>query len=608
MALLKHPGMVSFTAFATLMLCSGAQDCCRQSSETPGATLEAKTPNEATYAYDRTDKNRSGLKESDVCLSCRGLRKPPTTNPSAEAVRLWQPTRIEWSYIADPKFIQSIRARGIPFVGALNTIEHDGPAEDEERLDGSRMVAPWMVKFRPGGGVGWACVNKPATLESRIKFLKTFVDQDVSTLQFDDWSFNLHAYEWGGGCFCTYCRQGFADYLAQHATADERRQAGRQSWAGFDYRRYLKTKFGWTTPQQLIAGRKKDPLDHHFRDFQRLSTRKFFDKLFEAGDRMAGKRLCWTINANLFHVRENFLLDRIDYCVGETHVGSASELWQLVHMLKLADALCLPQIVSPWLPTDAATVDVRAVRRAIAVAYASGHRMLVPWDVYWPSHARWFGTTEEYGDLYRFVRESAALLDGYRPWSNVVLKLPLSTDPQKAYNRAGLACRNIRALAEAGYLCRYAVEGEVGRMVRIPPCQRDFDGNVTVLPATDATLEAVRARCLPAVSVKPSSLVALPREKPNDKSAPLAVHLVNLGNPVSGASLWLSQRIVDGRKIGRATLHQPGKTGISLKLTPTNEGLQIDLPAVDLWGIIEVQSNLPKPQEPQRTKKIKNER
>ena len=339
------------------------------------AVFLAAGPPSGRYEYDRASKNRSGLKESDVCLSCRFRSEGHSPE---EAVRTWQPTRLEWTYIREPAFLEFVRASEAEFVGALNTIEHDGPRQDGEHLDGSRIVAPWMISFNHGRGVGWACVNRPATLTTRIETLKTYLDQQVLNIQFDDWKSNLSAYGWGG-CFCPKCLQGFAAYLARHATAEDLEQAGVRNWEGFNYREYLRARFGWTTPRQLVAGRSRDPLDRHFRMFHLLASRAYFDRLLAAGQRLAGEPIRLSINSNLRHPADKFLLDQVDYCVGETPLGGESEFWDVVHTLKLCDALCLPQIMSPR-PTTKET-DVRTVRRAIATVYALGHRMLIPQTV-----------------------------------------------------------------------------------------------------------------------------------------------------------------------------------------------------------------------------------
>ena len=40
--------------------------------------------------------------------------------------------------------------------------------------------------------------------------------------------------------------------------------------------------------------------------------------------------------------------------------------------------------------------------------------MMVPWDIYLPTPQgqRYYGNASQYGDLYKFVRQHADLLDG----------------------------------------------------------------------------------------------------------------------------------------------------------------------------------------------------
>ena len=43
-----------------------------------------------------------------------------------------------------------------------------------------------------------------------------------------------------------------------------------------------------------------------------------------------------------------------------------------------------------------------------------GSNMMVPWDIYLPTPQgqRYYGNASQYGDLYKFVRQHADLLDG----------------------------------------------------------------------------------------------------------------------------------------------------------------------------------------------------
>lgn len=559
------------------------------------------------HEYDRSARNRTGLKASDVCLSFRFFRKEATIE---DLMRMWKPSRIEWSYVSTPETIEAVHKAGLVFVGTLNTIAWDGPDQDGELFDGGRMVAPWMTGFNSGKGVGWACVNKAPTLPRRIEHLRKYQALGVNTIQHDDWMFNLHGVFWGG-CFCKDCRRGFAEYLAQNASADEMRAVGVETWKGFDYLDYLKTKLGRTSTKDYLDRRGSDPLCTHFRMFQLLSTRSYFEKLVGAGKDV---RLTVNSNAKPARIANSFLLDMTDYLVGETEFQTEDDLDGLACALKMADALNLPQIVSPHPKVKPPVPDVR---RAIGLTYALGHRMLAPWDVYVNSEAdRWFGKVEDYGDIYDFVRTNAALLDGYAAFGNVVLAVPISTNPA-AMTAAGKAAD---LLMRAGYPCRFAAYGIAGEIVHVPVDPSDFrQSDVAVnlkgggKPADTADLERAIAglkavdfevagaserdyRTLagrvgelgpPAYRVDDAKLMVLPRWKPGDPKAPRVVHLVNMGG-AKRASLWLSEQICGSNASTDVVLLQPGKPAVNLRATESRGGLSFTDLAVDEWGMLAI--------------------
>lgn len=559
--------------------------------------------------YARAARNRAGIKESDVCLSYRFHRPDHTIQ---ELIRDWKPTRIEWSYSTDPATIKAVHDAGLPFVGTLNTIAFEGPEQDAELFDGSRACAPWMTSFNNGKGAGWACVNKPITLANREKHLKQYLDPGVDTIQHDDWMFSLHAYSWGA-CYCTHCMSGFAAYLADHATPDDMANVGVTTWDGFNYRDYIKSTFGCKTNQELLASRAKDPLAKHFRLFQLLGTRRYFDDLL-AFAQETGRPIKLTVNSNasLWMIMNDFLLDKLDYMVGETAFMTSTDLWGIFYNMKLADALNIPQILSP---KTAGEISVRATRRATALTYALGHRLLIPWDVYVSGTApRWFGRPEEYGDLYAFVRANAHLLDGYKPAADVVIASPLAWNQSIAANAREIA----RYLARAGCPCRFSVYGTVGEIVHVPVDPADFTNAraavVLRLPGTAPEDEAALASalanlpkveldvapkldyraicdqiarlCPPTYKMDSRGIVALPRVKPG---SPAVVHLVNLGSAPAKTTAWLSDRICS-RATTRATLLQPGKQPETFALTPERGGLRTPEFTVDLWGLLVFQA------------------
>jgi hypothetical protein len=84
--------------------------------------------------------------------------------------------------------------------------------------------------------------------------------------------------------------------------------------------------------------------------------------------------------------------------------------------MREATALGRCQVVTMPKKSDRDDLDgwCRLTRQTIAMAYACGGQCMVPWDVYMPRDApRYFGTPEQYADLFGFIRANAPYLDGY---------------------------------------------------------------------------------------------------------------------------------------------------------------------------------------------------
>lgn len=575
------------------------------------------------FEFDRSTTNRAGLKQSDVCLSCRMVNK---AHPALDAFRAWNPTRMEWSYIMDEELIRAVTEAGVEFVGTINTNQFPGPESNAETFEGKTAIAPWMQIFNEGKGVPYTCASKPATLTRRIDLLRRYADLGVGVVLHDDWAYNLSTYFWGGGCFCGDCRAGFASYLSKHAGKDKLEAAGVSTWDGFDYREYLKSRYGWRTDAELIAGRKDDPLNEDFRIFCVLSTRAYFDRLLSAAPSPSGKPFILAANSNtgLSGTYHGFLLDRVDYNVGETTVGTDDALWKIAYILKMADALCIPQVLSPRPDGTEDDIDVRRVRQAIAVSYALGHRMLIPWDVWLMGRTeRWWGSVEDYGDLFQFVRENAALLDGYRARTRVVMAVPLSQDWGQTTALERTTIRLLRSMMRAGVSARFASFGRTARVIRIPVEQSDFEGasavitfeNTTLEPddaaridacireseakhicvnlystfADRAVLNAIADICPREFRIDDHNFMLIPRERPQDASSPLVLHLVNTGPAEAKSDLWLSGALLEGRAVVKATLLRPGQQPLELSLTPSRAGLQLFGVAVDVWSVLVIE-------------------
>ena len=106
--------------------------------------------------------------------------------------------------------------------------------------------------------------------------------------------------------------------------------------------------------------------------------------------------------------------DIFDAGLGETNTSALSPQ-AILTSGKINEALGKQYIYSP-LPTED-NGDV--IQTAIALCYATGQQILVPWDVWLEGDTRYFGTVEEYGKLFHFVRQYSWLFDDHKEKAKV---------------------------------------------------------------------------------------------------------------------------------------------------------------------------------------------
>lgn len=95
------------------------------------------------------------------------------------------------------------------------------------------------------------------------------------------------------------------------------------------------------------------------------------------------------------------------------------------------------------------SADAALTRKVIATCYACGGHLIAPWDVYMGSDApRYYGRPEDFADLYKFVRDSAAFLDGYEEAAFAVPGLKDARHPTPPIEVLGAAdvCAIVRAV------------------------------------------------------------------------------------------------------------------------------------------------------------------
>ncbi len=353
-------------------------------------------PYSAVYLSSRWYRANAGDQGSDIS--------------TLDAIKRFMATGDKWSYITDNTQIQNITALDVSFQGALNVQTEGGYVET---LEGKNVVAPWMTWQN---APYWSCVNRQAHVDNIINSAKTAIDAGATEFQHDDATANYGMLSFAAGCFCADCITSFRNYLKNNLTSAQITELGIANINTFDYKQFVLAK-GITTDSMYKAQRSTtlSATNTWFIKFQKYATLQYYEKVRSALTEYAGKNIAISANmtamsANGIAIEDQVIGEAIDYGISE-HNEPRFTLTNIVSGSSVRTSIGTRMILSP-VPEKKCK---ELVRPAIAQTYAMGQYMLVPWDIWLPGTdvPRYFGTVEEYGDLYQFIRENSFLFDGY---------------------------------------------------------------------------------------------------------------------------------------------------------------------------------------------------
>lgn len=374
-------------------------------------------------------EQRSVDKYSAVYLSSRAFREPDAAQPGTiDAMKRFNPTGMRWVYCKDPAKIQSMVKLG----GILETAVEDQLADqpkiresisgrNSESFEGKPIVISHI-----GSLPKVPCFNSPVWIEGVLSSIKTHIDNGAQTMQHDDWSGNINAYDNENGCFCETCLSKFNEYIKNKYSAAEIKGFGIGNISSFNYRAYLRNEYGFKNNSDYKKNRNKVPLDKVFKDFQYNTMYSYYLLLKEKAKEYSGGREI-PLNGNMGHVptwydKEQFKLAYrfFDAGCGETDEEEYEDVADLLTGTLFTMGLGKTYTISPR--SSRAELDVELNRRATAASYAMGNYFLIPWDV-WLSRQphRYYGTPAAYGDLYHFVRQYPTLFDKHEANPSVAI-------------------------------------------------------------------------------------------------------------------------------------------------------------------------------------------
>lgn len=152
-----------------------------------------------------------------------------------------------------------------------------------------------------------------------------------------------------------------------------------------------------------------------YMDAMLQADRDFYLKLREIVYERTGKVIPWSLNASgpIFEYEAAF-----DFRIGEfqSHLNQPQSLLiKSEHARKAGKMQALVSMVDRNWETNPNFIP--DVRRHIGTAYGMGMIPMVPWCMYMHNAPRFYGSLEDFGDLYHFVAENRKYFDDYETTS-----------------------------------------------------------------------------------------------------------------------------------------------------------------------------------------------
>lgn len=347
------------------------------------ASVTERAPRSFAQIAEKVNRPAGFPKLSAVCFSSRFKHPANDKDPhdTFRAAAEFHATGFYWINGPDKEWFLEIKRRGYPYQGWLSTILPDtlfGNTREKGRIlneQGELVTGPWMLAWKGW----WGCMNSPEYRAVYLDYVKMYLDAGADSLQMDDPGENYTAVQWGG-CYCPHCKE----------------KAARLGKSPKDIQKESTEEFyRWIRAEMNAYARRHVPFSCNSRPGERY----FFDETFDFG-------------------------------LAELPEGRAGAefLYQAVRDAERRGKAQMFTFVSTRPPLTRAT---------IALAYACGSHIIVPWDVYVGTGVpRYFGKPEEYADLYGFARANAAFLDGYEDAAALMPGVP-----DDRYDRAPIAVR-----------------------------------------------------------------------------------------------------------------------------------------------------------------------
>lgn len=339
-----------------------------------------------------------------------------------EIAKAFGATRTVWHYATEPRFVkqlQSVVSRNGLAMNASSPLSD--PATWVLDFDGKALSAPWMQTW----GVHWVATTHQSSREAAAREVARLVGLGADTLQFDDPTLQYFAGLYQAGDFNPATQRGFRIWLDDNVPQAERTRLGLDTLDD-DYRDWLRRQYKINDAADYRRRFRDLPSTALWLRYLRATVSEYFTWLKKEAATVAGRPIPLSMNLSVLTepAERNphyFLLDAADFAMSESSITDRARLvsqWAVARSAGLGSA---PSILPGTLAEN---------RTAIAHLYALGATPLVPWDTYVGNDSqgrpqRYFGTPENYADLFHFVRSNPDLHRGTEMSPTVGVVVPV---------------------------------------------------------------------------------------------------------------------------------------------------------------------------------------
>lgn len=373
------------------------------------------------------------------------------TRDTLKTAEAFHVNRIVWIYDNPPEFNDKAHAKGI---GIGTSIAHNArdawlhrlpPGEIRKfidlysirNLDGKPVIPPHLRILKNASVDQFvADQTNPEWLAYYTDYVAGIYGLNIDAIHRDD----AESCTWAPRCGATFTDSSikyFREYLRKHHTPEEWKKFGVEDIDTFNIRDHFKslgapsddTLWQWTG----------SPLLPVFREAMVQADRDFFVAVKKGAEERTGRKLPWSLNTS--GPSEPFE-EAFDFRVGEYNAERNQPQTILImsdYARQAGKIQTLTSLVQKDYDKDPNFIG--NTRRHIATAYASGMIPLVPWDIYMLDPVkRFYGTVEQFGDLYHFVSAHRDLFDEHElvsAWGTDALAELYSWLPNKEICRPG---------------------------------------------------------------------------------------------------------------------------------------------------------------------------